>query len=125
MNEWHQRIAHTDSIDRLLELARVYLATWSPESLGKVPEDCRPSRVKGVDDIFFWRDRLVDVYCGGAVKDDSDSLIRDLLGFFAEAGDRAFALRETFDPLRTIPPLFSDNSIPRLFTSAQAGSPID
>jgi hypothetical protein len=125
MHEWQLRIAHTEYLEDLVELARVYLATWSPENLGRVPEECRPTRVKGVDDLFFWRDRLVGVYCGGGVKDDSDSLIRDLLAFFAAAGDRAYTLRESFDPLRTMPPLFSDNSIPRLFTSAQTGATSD
>lgn len=125
MHECHQRIARADSPDELLHITRDYLASWPPEALGKVPEECRPARVKGLDDLYFWRDRLVDTYCGGAVRTDNDSLIRELLAFFAAASDRAQDLKQTFDPMKTIPPLFSDNSIPRLFTSAQAGADAD
>jgi hypothetical protein len=121
MLEWHQRIAATGNLDDLLEACRVFLATWFPEDLGRLPERCRPTRVKGADDIFFWRDRLVEVYCGGAAKDDGESRLRDMLAFFAAAADRASYLHANFDPLATIPPLFSDNSMPRLFTSAHSG----
>ena len=125
MHECYQRIARADSPDELLGITRDYLASWQPETLGKIPEECRPSRVKGVDDLHFWRDRLVDTYCSGAGRTDNESLIRDLLAFFAAASDRAQALKHTFDPMKTIPQLFSDNSIPRLFTSAQAGADAD
>ena len=121
MHECHQRIARADSPDELLGTTREYLASWQPEMLGKVPEECRPTRVKGIDDLYFWRDRLVDAYCSGAVRTDNDSLIRDLLAFFAAASDRAQGMKQPFDPMTTPPPFFSDNSIPRLFTSAQAG----
>ena len=121
MHECHQRIARAGSPDELLGITRDYLASWQPEMLGKVPEECRPARVKGIDDLYFWRDRLVDVYCSGAVRTDNDSLIRDLLAFFAAASDCAQVMRQPSDPMKTLQPLFSDNSIPRLFTSAQSG----
>ena len=125
MHEWPHRIAHTTNVDELLEVARVYLATWFPEELGRVPHECRPTRVKGLDDVYFWRDRLVESYCGGAAKVEGDA-VRDLLAFFAAAADRASELRaNSFDPLSTIPPLFSDNSIPRLFTSSHSGAERD
>jgi hypothetical protein len=121
MQEWAHRIQATHSLDDLAELCRVYLATWYPADLGRVPEECRPTRVKGSDDIFFWRDRLLEMYCARAATDEGEHGMRDMLAFFAAAADRALHLRGTFDPLATIPPLFSDNSIPRLFTSAHTG----
>ena len=121
MHECHQRVARADSPDELVAITREFLDSWQPEMLGKVPEACRPARIKGVDDLYFWRDRLVDAYCGGAVRTDNDSLIRDLLAFFAATCDRAQGMKQPFDPMKTLPPLFSDNSIPRLFMSAQSG----
>ena len=121
MQEWMQRIQGATHLGEILETTRVYMAAWFPEDLGRVPAECRPTRIKGPDDLFFWRDRLLEVYCAHTSAEDGDNGVRDLLAFFAAAADRATQLGGTFDPLATIPPLFSDNSIPRLFTSAHSG----
>lgn len=121
MNTWQQNFSSVKSIDDLIGVTREYLASWSPDALARLPERCRPGRIKGVDDIFFWRDHLVGEYCAGAAKDDTESLIRALIAYFSAACEHAAALQGESDPLQTIPPLLSDKSIPRLFTSAMAG----
>lgn len=123
MNTWQQHLWRIKSVDELLAASRDYLASWSPEALARLPECCRPGRIKGVDDVFFWRDTLLGEYCTRAARDDAESLIRDLLAYFSAAAERADALHVAFDPMKTIPPLFSDKSIPRLFTSAPSTVP--
>lgn len=122
MTNWHDRIDDIEDQDDLLALARDYLASWSPEALAMIPEQARPLQVKGTDDLAYWHQRLVDCYCTGAAKGRESELVRDMLQFFA------FALQRAAE-LRGVPPisdheaatrLFSERSVPKLFTSAMA-----
>ncbi len=124
MNNWHDRIEDIEDQDDLLALAREYLASWSPAALGMIPEQARPTQVKGTDDLAYWHQRLVDCYCTGAAKGRESELVRDMLQFFA------FALQHAAE-LRGVPPiseheaatrLFSERSVPKLFTSAMMGA---
>ena len=87
-------------------------------------EQARPLQVKGTDDLAYWHQRLVDCYCTGAAKGRESELVRDMLQFFA------FALQRAAE-LRGVPPisdheaatrLFSERSVPKLFTSAMTGA---
>lgn len=120
MNTWQQHLLRSGTVGEVLSISREYLASWSPVTLASVPEDCRPGRIKGVDDVYFWRDQLLGKYCEGAARGHAESLIRDLLAYFSAAAERAEALHVEFDPLKTIPALFSDKSIPRLLQPAPA-----
>ena len=120
MTNWHDRIDDIEDQDDLLALARDYLASWSPEVLAMIPEQARPTQVKGTDDLAYWHQRLVDCYCTGAAKGRESELVRDMLQFFA------FALQRAAE-LRGVPPiseheaatrLFSERSVPKLFSSA-------
>jgi len=119
MNTWQKYILRESSVSELLTISREFLASWSPEALAQLPEACRPGRIKGEDDVFFWRDELVGEYCSRAARGDATSPIRDLLAYFSAAAERAVELQVEFDPMKSIPPLFSEKSIPRLFTSTQ------
>jgi len=123
MTNWHDRIEDTEDQDDLLALARDYLASWSPQALAMIPSQARPTQVKGTDDLAYWHQRLVDCYCTGAAKGLESELVRNMLQFFA------FALQRAAE-LRGVPPigeheaatrLFSERSVPKLFTSAMAG----
>ena len=121
---WHQWIEEVASLEELVTLARDYLASWEPETLALIPASARPTQVKGADDLAYWHQRLVESYCSGAAKSLDCEHLRDLLHFFACALQRAAELRG-------VPPvseheaaarLFSDHSVPKLFTSAMTGS---
>ena len=55
---WHRQIEATGSVDEVLMTIRDYLATITPEELARLPETCRPGRVKGDDDIEYWTFKL-------------------------------------------------------------------
>jgi hypothetical protein len=123
MTNWHDRIDDIEGQDDLLALARDYLASWPPETLAMIPEQARPVQVKGTDDLAYWHQRLVDCYCTGAAKGCESEVVRNMLQFFAIALQRAAELRG-------VPPiseheaaarLFSERSVPKLFTSAMMG----
>ena len=123
MTKWHGRIEDIEDQEALLGLAREFLASWPPEALAMIPDHARPTQVKGTDDLAYWHQRLVDCYCSGAAKGCESELVRDMLQFFALALQRAAELRG-------VPPiseheaaarLFSERSVPKLFTSAMMG----
>jgi hypothetical protein len=122
MIPWHHKVDEAQDTEDLLTLAREYLGGWDPEDLAMIPAQARPTRIKGVDDIAYWHQRLVDCYCTGAAKSRECERVRSLLHFFASALQKAAELRG-------VPPiseheaaarLFSEHSVPKLFTSAMA-----
>src|SRR6185436_5383089 len=124
MFPWHHMIDEASSLDMVLALSRDYLACWTPEDLALVPEHARPIRVKGIDDIAFWHQRLVDCYCTGSAKSRECEQVRNLLHFFASALQRASELKG-HPPIREyegVARLFSEHSVPKLFTSALTGA---
>ena len=84
-NRWHARLEAGDDAASLLGIARDYLATFAPEHLARLPEDCRPGRIKGEDDIAYWSCRLAQ----SAHKDTSmpvdAGLLLEMLDFFLHA----------------------------------------
>ena len=62
-----KRIAAARSCEELVELANDYLASWDHCDLALLPDVCRPTRVRDVDDLFYWNDRLSETYVGGKV----------------------------------------------------------
>ena len=46
------------TVDEIVRLTRDYLTSWSREELERLPDSCRPGRVRTPQDIEFWADRL-------------------------------------------------------------------
>ena len=124
MNGWNTRIEEATSQMDLLGVAREFLDGWEPEDLAQLPETARPQRIKGVDDFTYWHQKLVDCFCSSNHSVDDNGKIRDMLHFFAFAVQRAAEL-EGVPPItehEAAARLFSERSVPRLFTSAMAGA---
>jgi hypothetical protein len=124
MFPWHHMIDSATSTDMVMALVRDYLGCWGPDELAVIPERARPQRVKDTDDLAFWHQRLVECYCTGAARSRECESVRNMLHFFACALQKAAELRG-------VPPisdheaalrLFSEHSVPKLFTSALSGA---
>ena len=48
---WVAALAATESERNLVQVARDYLATWGPQEIARLPEQSRPGRVHGIEDI--------------------------------------------------------------------------
>jgi hypothetical protein len=46
------------SIDEVVRVTHDYLTSWSREELERLPDSCRPGRVRSPRDIEYWADRL-------------------------------------------------------------------
>ena len=56
----YQELSKATSVAEIVQLTREYLATWSVEDLERLPDSCRPGRVRSPQDIEAWADRLTD-----------------------------------------------------------------
>jgi len=82
---WHARLEAADDVSGLLALSRDYLATFAPEHLARLPEDCRPGRIKGEDDIAFWSCRLAQHSHRDPATPVDGELMQEMLNFFLHA----------------------------------------
>ena len=73
------------SADEIVALTQDYLASFSPEYLGRLPEDCRPTHIKYDDDIEYWAHRLSQRYYAGNDQPVDGDLLHELLDYFLNA----------------------------------------
>src|SRR5690348_16644900 len=82
---WTKEIRAARTWQELLALARDYVAKMTPEEVGTLPPTCREMRIKGVDDLYFWHERLAEEFFDRASRGDPSHAHRDLLDFFTVA----------------------------------------
>jgi hypothetical protein len=82
---WHVQLETVDDVDSLLSLTRDYLATFAPEHLAHMPEDCRPGRIKGEDDIAYWSCKLAQYAHKDAATPVDADLMQEMLNYFLHA----------------------------------------
>jgi hypothetical protein len=123
MKSWSARIEEATNPMDLLGIAREYLDSWEPEDLVSIPEEARPQRIKGTDDLTYWHQKLVDSFCTSTLSAIENQKIRDMLHFFAFAAQRSVELEgmPVIAGHEAASRLFSERSVPTLFTSAMSG----
>ena len=98
MKAWHKQILEARSWQDLLQVTRDYIASFGPEEWATLPAHCRPDRIKGVDDLEYWRQCLADEYLRVASQPRGNDVLRAMLGFFTAAAERADELCGTATP---------------------------
>lgn len=93
MKAWLQQLDAARGDDALMQVARDYIASLSPEEWSSVPAACRPGRIKGIDDIAFWHGRLAEAYLAVAALPGGNETLREMLAFFAAAERRTAQIR--------------------------------
>jgi hypothetical protein len=84
-SSWHQQLETLETPELILSLTRDYLATFGPEHLARLPEDCRPGRIKGEDDIAYWSCKLAQQnHADPGMRIDAE-LLQELLTYFLHA----------------------------------------
>jgi hypothetical protein len=74
-----------ESAEQVVALTRDYLAAFSPENLGRLPEDCRPMRIKYEDDIEYWAHQLAQRYSSANEEPVDGDLLHQLSDYFLHA----------------------------------------
>jgi hypothetical protein len=77
----------------LVKIVREYVATWSPEELGRLPAPCRPGKITDGEDVSDFAFCLARAHLSfsGALADRL--LMERLMGFFTHASARLAALQ--------------------------------
>lgn len=91
MKVWQQQISEARGWEELLDVARAYLASLSPDEWNGLPATCKPKRIKGIDDLAYWHERMANEFVQVA-KDPDDEGLRRMLVFFTAAAERAAEL---------------------------------
>ena len=89
MGDWLKKVRRAADERELVGLARDYLAGWYHGDLAEIPEECRPTRVKDIEDIHYWSTRLAESFCEAAAHAGRIEAHREMLAFFMEAAERA------------------------------------
>lgn len=97
-NTWHAQLEGAADADRILAVTREYLATFAPEHLARLPEDCRPGRIKGEDDIAYWSCRLAQYAHKDASTPVDAELMQEMLNYFLHAWVRLTQLQRAPQP---------------------------
>src|SRR5215204_772464 len=120
MKSWSACIEEAGNPMDLLSVSRDFLGSWEPEDLALIPEQARPQRIKGLDDLVYWHQKLVDCFCAVSLEPEQSAKLREMLRFFSFAVQRSVEI-EAVPPIsehEAAAALFSERSVPRLFTSA-------
>lgn len=88
MTTWHGQIDTAKSVSEVVSTARDFLATWSPEELGRLPVQCRPGRIRDESDIAELHACLVDEYRVTRASGPDLTMLQVLTSFMASASVR-------------------------------------
>jgi len=100
LEDWRNLIRDSASEDELVSLVRDYLARWTPDEIRRLPEDCRPGRIRDGDDVSEWAFLLASNHCARTVATEDEPLLERMLEFVTRAAIRFSELKaETPAPL--------------------------
>ncbi|HUQ27334.1 MAG TPA: hypothetical protein VM051_02015 [Usitatibacter sp.] len=85
LTTWFARLERANSVAQVLTVARDYFATWTPEQLALLSQNCRPKGLRGVEDMESLRARLVEEYRTSAVSGIELDLLQQMTSFVVRA----------------------------------------
>ena len=86
--DWRNLILGSTQEDEIVELVRDHMARWSPEEIARLPEDCRPGRIRDAEDISRWAFELASTHCAQVVRSEDEPLLERMLEFVTQAAIR-------------------------------------
>lgn len=96
-DDWRNLIRASGHEEEVLSLVRDHMARWSPEEIARLPEDCRPGRIRDAEDISQWAFLLASNHCAGYGRDD-DGLLERMLELVTQAAIRLSELKTEAAP---------------------------
>ena len=85
---WQFQLDGAPTEEEVVAVAKDYLATWTPQELAFLPEDCRPGRIRDGADINAFSFKLAQALCSTAFESSDASYAQRMLSFFAHAAVR-------------------------------------
>jgi hypothetical protein len=94
MISWYRQVDNAKSSLEVVAISRDYFATWSPEELARLPEGCRPGRIRDEEDVEALHGKLVDEYRNTRASGDELSALQQITSFLVRASIRIAELRD-------------------------------
>lgn len=85
---WQPHLAAASTEPEVVAVVRDYLATWSPDEIARLPQECRPGRIKDGEDVARFAFELATCHCGAALPDADDELLTRMLVVVSHACTR-------------------------------------
>jgi len=54
VGDWNLRLKGAHSNREVIDLARDFIAQWTPAEIAELPESCRPGQMKGAEDLAYY-----------------------------------------------------------------------
>jgi hypothetical protein len=96
--DWRNLILEAAHEDEVLALVRDHMALWAPHEIARLPEDCRPGRIRDAEDISRWAFNLASTHCAQNVSAEDEPFLDRMLEFVTQAAIRLSALQATDSP---------------------------
>ena len=97
MSSLFQQIDAAKSSFEVVTITRDYLATWTPDELALLPEQCRPGRIRDEQDIDQLHVRLVEEYGRSRPSDETLAALQRITSFIVRASVRIAQLQSEED----------------------------
>jgi hypothetical protein len=85
--DWKALLDDARSERDLVRVTREYLATWTPQEMHTLPEECRPGPIKSGEDISAWAFELAREHCAEAEDPTAAALVAKMMTFFSHASE--------------------------------------
>ena len=95
MVSWFALLDSAKTPAEVLGVARDFMATWTPEELGRLPEACRPGKLRDANDIETLHACLVEEYRRSRATGPALKSLQELTSFFVRS---AIRIAEITDP---------------------------
>ena len=88
MPDWRRHFIGATTEHEVVTLTREHIASWDLAHIARLPEECRPGRLRDGDDISQSAYELARAHCSVRYHGEQDALVLRLLAFMSEAAIR-------------------------------------
>src|SRR5688572_11513145 len=86
--DWRNLMREALQEQEVVGLVRDHLARWTPEEIARLPEECRPPRIRDAEDVSRWAFDLASTHCAQVSGTDVEPLLEQMLEFVTQAAVR-------------------------------------
>jgi hypothetical protein len=95
--DWKALLDDASNEQAVVRVTRDYLATWTPQEIYALPEECRPKPIKDGADISFWAYELARIHCAETNDPAVAVMVVKMMTFFSHASERLSKLLRVRD----------------------------
>src|SRR5260221_2254153 len=97
---WYRRVDTAKSPLEVVAILRDYVAIWTPEDIGRLPEACRPGRLRDEQDVELLHTSLVEAYRETREAGEHLTALQEMTGMVVRASIRIVEICDASKPSR-------------------------